>query len=34
MKSELTVAVGGFGVIGQAVAKRLGDGMPGLRLVA
>ena len=34
MKTELTVAIGGFGVIGQAVAKRLGEGMPGLRLVA
>ncbi len=30
----LTVAVGGFGAIGQAVARRLDQGMPGLRLTA
>jgi aspartate dehydrogenase len=31
---ELTVAIGGFGAIGQAVAARLDRGEPGLRLVA
>lgn len=32
--SELKVAIGGFGAIGQAVAARLDRGEPGLRLVA
>lgn len=32
--SELTVAIGGFGAIGQAVAVRLDRGEPGLRLAA
>ncbi|MBL4719795.1 MAG: aspartate dehydrogenase [Alphaproteobacteria bacterium] len=34
MTTEMTVAIGGLGVIGEAVAKRLAEGMPGLRLVA
>lgn len=33
-REELTVAIGGFGVIGQAVARKLDDGIPGLRLIA
>ncbi|MDA0663370.1 MAG: aspartate dehydrogenase [Proteobacteria bacterium] len=32
--AELTVGIGGFGVIGEAVARRLDAGIPGLRLVA
>ncbi len=32
--SELTVAIGGFGAIGKAVAARLDRGEPGLRLTA
>jgi len=32
--SELKVAIGGFGAIGQAIAARLDRGEPGLRLVA
>jgi aspartate dehydrogenase len=31
---ELTVGIGGFGVIGEAVARRLDEGIPGLRLSA
>ncbi len=31
---ELSVAIGGFGAIGQAVARRLDEGMEGLRLAA
>jgi aspartate dehydrogenase len=31
---QLTVAVGGFGAIGQKIAARLDEGIPGLRLVA
>lgn len=31
---ELTVGIGGFGVIGEAVARRLDKGIPGLRLSA
>jgi len=31
---ELTVGIGGFGVIGEAVARRLDVGIPGLRLSA
>lgn len=30
----LTVAIAGFGAIGQVVARRLDDGIPGLRLAA
>jgi aspartate dehydrogenase len=33
-RKVLTVAVGGFGAIGQKVASRLDEGLPGLRLVA
>lgn len=33
-KAELTVAIGGFGAIGQAIAARLDRGEPGLRLDA
>ena len=33
-KSELRVALGGFGAIGGALARRLDRGVPGLRLVA
>ena len=32
--NDLSVAIGGFGVIGKAVAKALDAGIPGLRLVA
>lgn len=32
--SELAVAIGGFGAIGQAIAARLDQGEPGLKLVA
>ena len=32
--SELRVALGGFGAIGGGVARRLDQGLPGLRLVA
>ncbi|MBT3360258.1 MAG: aspartate dehydrogenase [Rhodospirillales bacterium] len=31
---ELRVGIGGFGAIGQAVAKRVDEGIPGLSLVA
>jgi hypothetical protein len=31
---ELGVALGGFGAIGGALARRLDQGLPGLRLVA
>jgi len=31
---ELTVAIGGFGAIGQVIAERLDGGNPGLRLTA
>lgn len=34
MGKELSVAVGGFGAIGQAIAARLDRGEPGLRLAA
>lgn len=33
-RSELTVAVGGFGAIGQEIAARLDQGVTGLRLAA
>ena len=33
-KSELAVAIGGFGAIGQAIASRLDQGEPGLKLAA
>ncbi len=33
-KQDLRVGIGGFGAIGQAVAKRLDDGIPGLVLAA
>lgn len=33
-RSDLRIGIGGFGAIGQAVARRLDDGMFGLRLVA
>lgn len=33
-KPELTVAIGGFGAIGQAIATRLDQGEPGLTLAA
>jgi aspartate dehydrogenase len=33
-QKPLAIAVGGFGAIGQAVARRLDQGMPGLRLTA
>jgi aspartate dehydrogenase len=33
-QSELRVAIGGFGAIGGAVARRLDRGLPGVRLVA
>jgi aspartate dehydrogenase len=33
-KKEMTVAIGGFGAIGRVVAKRLDEGLPGLRLAA
>ncbi len=32
--SEVRVAIAGFGAVGRAVAERLDQGMPGLRLVA
>lgn len=34
INGELTVGIGGFGVIGEAVARALDAGMDGLRLVA
>ena len=33
-QQRLDVALGGFGAVGKHVARRLDDGMPGLRLVA
>ena len=33
-EAVLSVGIGGFGVIGQAVARKLDAGIPGLRLVA
>ena len=33
-QQRLAVALGGFGAVGKQVARRLDDGLPGLRLVA
>ena len=33
-RADLKVAIAGFGAIGRAVARKLDEGMPGLRLVA
>ncbi|MDD9930166.1 MAG: aspartate dehydrogenase, partial [Rhodospirillaceae bacterium] len=34
MNGELTVGIGGFGAIGETVARALDDGIAGLKLVA